>query len=108
MTASSPRTIVPRVAVKSVEVVDPRTLVPLDAETVIDSGAFSGAVLAVSAVFLGSMYKWPSFDIRGSEVLTHKPSVAAYRAPGSPIATSRPVRSTSIPIIATTITSRRC
>jgi CO/xanthine dehydrogenase Mo-binding subunit len=41
-------------------------------------------VLAVSAVFLGSMYKWPSFDIRGSEVLTHKPSVAAYRAPGAP------------------------
>jgi CO/xanthine dehydrogenase Mo-binding subunit len=56
----------------------------LDAETVIDSGAFSGAVLAVSAVFLGSMYKWPAFDIRGFEVLTHKPSVAAYRAPVAP------------------------
>jgi CO/xanthine dehydrogenase Mo-binding subunit len=60
------------------------TLMALDAETVIDSGAFSGAVLAVSAVFLGSMYKWPSFDIRGFEVLTHKPSVAAYRAPVAP------------------------
>ena len=56
----------------------------VDAETVIDSGAFSGAVLAVSAVFIGSMYKWPSFDIRGFEVLTHKPSVAAYRAPAAP------------------------
>src|SRR5882724_5912419 len=59
-------------------------LVALDAETVIESGAFSGAVLAVSAVFLGSMYKWPAFDIRGFEVLTHKPSVAAYRAPVAP------------------------
>jgi len=60
------------------------TLMAIDAETVIDSGAFSGAVLAVSAVFLGSMYTWPSFDIRGFEVLTHKPSVAAYRAPVAP------------------------
>ncbi len=38
----------------------------------------------MSAVFLGSMYKWPSFDVRGFEVLTHKPSVAAYRAPAAP------------------------
>jgi CO/xanthine dehydrogenase Mo-binding subunit len=60
------------------------TLLALDAETVIDSGAYSGAVLAVSAVFLGSMYRWPSFDVRGYEVLTHKPSVAAYRAPVAP------------------------
>ena len=60
------------------------TLMAINAETVIDSGAFSGAVLAVSAVFIGSMYKWPSFDIRGYEVLTHKPSVAAYRAPVAP------------------------
>ncbi len=60
------------------------TLMALEADTILDSGAFSGTVLAVSAVFLGSMYKWPSFDIRGSEVLTHKPSVAAYRAPGAP------------------------
>ena len=60
------------------------TLMALEAETVLDSGAFSGAVLAVSAVFLGSMYRWPAFDITGSEVLTHKPSVAAYRAPVAP------------------------
>ena len=60
------------------------TLMAIDAETIIDSGAFSGAVLAVSAVFIGSMYKWPSFDLRGFEVLTHKPSVAAYRAPVAP------------------------
>ena len=56
----------------------------LEAETIIESGAFSGAVLAVSAVFLASMYKWPSFEVRGFEVLTHKPSIAAYRAPVAP------------------------
>jgi CO/xanthine dehydrogenase Mo-binding subunit len=60
------------------------TLTALEAETVLESGAFSGTVLTVSAVFLGSLYKWPAFDIRGSEVLTHKPSVAAYRAPVAP------------------------
>jgi CO/xanthine dehydrogenase Mo-binding subunit len=60
------------------------TLMALEAETILDSGAFSGTVLAVSGVFLGSMYRWPAFDIRGYEVLTHKPSVAAYRAPVAP------------------------
>src|SRR5262249_59157129 len=39
---------------------------------------------AMSAIFLGSLYRWPSFDVRGFEVLTHKPSVAAYRAPTAP------------------------
>src|SRR5438552_14340736 len=60
------------------------TLMALEAETVLETGAFSGTVLAVAAVFLGSLYRWPAFDIKGSEVLTHKPSVAAYRAPVAP------------------------
>src|SRR5262245_32733017 len=60
------------------------TLMALEAEMILDAGAISGTVLTMSAVFLGSCYKWPSFDIRGFEVLTHKPSVAAYRAPTAP------------------------
>ena len=60
------------------------TLMALEAETVIESGAFSGAVLAVSSVFLASLYLWPSFEVRACEVLTHKPSIAAYRAPVAP------------------------
>lgn len=60
------------------------TLVAIEGETILESGSFSGAVLAMSAIFLASLYKWPSFDIRGSEVLTHKPSIAAYRAPTAP------------------------
>jgi CO/xanthine dehydrogenase Mo-binding subunit len=60
------------------------TLVALEGEAIIESGAFSGAVLTVSGVFLASLYLWPSFDVRGFEVLTHKPSIAAYRAPVAP------------------------
>src|SRR5262247_4858084 len=60
------------------------TLMALEGETILESGAFSGAVLAVSGVFLASLYKWPSFEVRGFEVLTHKPSIAAYRAPVAP------------------------
>src|SRR5262249_11594468 len=60
------------------------TLMALEAETILDAGAISGTVLTMSGVFLGSLYRWPSFDIRGFEVLTHKPSVAAYRAPTAP------------------------
>src|SRR5262245_31368948 len=60
------------------------TLMAIEGDTVLDSGAFSGTVLAVSGVFLASLYKWPAFEIRGVEVLTHKPSVAAYRAPIAP------------------------
>jgi CO/xanthine dehydrogenase Mo-binding subunit len=59
-------------------------LMALDAETIVESGSFSGAVLTVSAVFLASLYRWPAFDVRGVEVLTHKPSIAAYRAPVAP------------------------
>ena len=60
------------------------TLMALDAETIIESGAFSGAVLTMSAVFIASVYKFPNFEVRGFEVLTHKPSIAAYRAPTAP------------------------
>src|SRR5438094_6882322 len=60
------------------------TLMALEAEAILESGAYSGAVLAVAGVFLASLYLWPNFDVKGFEVLTHKPSVAAYRAPVAP------------------------
>jgi CO/xanthine dehydrogenase Mo-binding subunit len=60
------------------------SLVALDAEIIVESGAFSGAVLTMSGVFLASVYRWPAFEVRGYEVLTHKPSIAAYRAPTAP------------------------
>jgi len=60
------------------------TPLALEGETVIEAGAYSGAVLTMSGVFLASVYKWPSFNVTGYEVLTHKPSIAAYRAPMAP------------------------
>jgi CO/xanthine dehydrogenase Mo-binding subunit len=60
------------------------TPVALEAETIVEAGAYSGALLTMSAVFLSSVYLWPAFDVVGFEVLTHKPSVAAYRAPLAP------------------------
>src|SRR6267142_2479811 len=60
------------------------TLMGLEGEAILESGAFSGAVLAVSGVFLASLYLWPNFDVKGAEVLTDKPSIAAYRAPVAP------------------------
>jgi CO/xanthine dehydrogenase Mo-binding subunit len=60
------------------------TPLALEAETVVEAGAFSGALLTMSGVFLASVYLWPAFDVRGFEVLTHKPSIAAYRAPLAP------------------------
>jgi CO/xanthine dehydrogenase Mo-binding subunit len=60
------------------------TLLAIEAETILDSGAFAGAILTLNGIFLASLYKWPSFVVRGTEVLTHKPSIAAYRAPTAP------------------------
>jgi len=60
------------------------TPVALEGETVIEAGAYSGAVLTMSGVFLASVYQWPNFKVTGYEVLTHKPSIAAYRAPMAP------------------------
>ena len=60
------------------------TLMAIEAETILDAGAFAGAVLTLNGIFLASLYKWPSFVVRGFEVLTNKPSIAAYRAPTAP------------------------
>src|SRR5262245_50006512 len=60
------------------------TLMALEAETILESGSFSGAVLTMGVVFIASVYQWPSFDVKGFEVLTHKASIAAYRAPTAP------------------------
>jgi CO/xanthine dehydrogenase Mo-binding subunit len=60
------------------------TPLALQGETIIEAGAYSGAVLTMSGVFLASVYQWPNFEVTGYEVLTHKPSIAAYRAPMAP------------------------
>src|SRR3989442_687746 len=59
-------------------------LMALEAEAILESGAYSGAVPPVGGLCLASLYLWPNFDVKGFEVLTHKPSIAAYRAPVAP------------------------
>jgi len=63
------------------------TLTALQARAVYDSGAFSGAAMAIGCVLLGGYYRCPNLEIEGFEVLTNKVSVGAYRAPAVPSAT---------------------
>ena len=60
------------------------TLMALEGESIVEAGAFAGAVLTTSCIFLASLYRWPAFDVHAYEVLTNKPSIAAYRAPTAP------------------------
>jgi CO/xanthine dehydrogenase Mo-binding subunit len=60
------------------------TLTALQARLVFDTGAYSGSALGIAALLLGGWYRFPNLDIRGYEVVTNKPGVGAYRAPGAP------------------------
>ncbi len=60
------------------------TLTALTARVIMDSGCFPGGPLNNVCLLVGGLYKFPNFDVEGFEVLTHKPSQAAYRAPGAP------------------------
>ena len=55
----------------------------LAADVIADSGCYPG-FHALSAFLLSSVYRVPNLDARYTEVLTFKPSVGAYRAPGVP------------------------
>lgn len=63
------------------------TLTALQARLVFDAGAFPGAPAGIAAIMIGGYYRCPNLDLRGYEVLTHKPGSGAYRAPGAPQAT---------------------
>lgn len=63
------------------------TLTALQARLIFDSGAYPGAPAGIGAVILSGYYRCPNLDLRAYEVLTHKPGVGAYRAPGAPQAT---------------------
>jgi CO/xanthine dehydrogenase Mo-binding subunit len=59
------------------------TLLALKARVIMDSGSFPGSPVNVCGLIVGGFYRFESIDIEGIEVLTHKPSQAAYRAPGA-------------------------
>ncbi len=63
------------------------TLTALRARLLFDAGALPGAPVNIAALLLSGAYRIPHLDVRGREVLTHKPPIGAYRAPGAPQAT---------------------
>jgi CO/xanthine dehydrogenase Mo-binding subunit len=59
-------------------------LTALDAELVMDDGCFPASMAVLAGVLLGSSYRTPNQRIVGIEVLTHRASAGAYRAPAAP------------------------
>jgi CO/xanthine dehydrogenase Mo-binding subunit len=59
------------------------TLTALEGRAVFDAGAYAGAPLGIALLLMGSYYQIPNIELRGYEVLTHKPGNGAYRAPGA-------------------------
>jgi CO/xanthine dehydrogenase Mo-binding subunit len=62
------------------------TFTALSADMAFECGCYPG-FHGIAAFLLGSYYPVPNLDIRYVEVLNFKPSVGAYRAPGTPQAT---------------------
>ncbi|MBI3997949.1 MAG: xanthine dehydrogenase family protein, partial [Armatimonadetes bacterium] len=62
-------------------------LVALRARCSFDSGCEPGSPLGVAGLMLGGYYRFPHLAIELIEVLTNKPTVGAYRAPGAVQAT---------------------
>src|SRR5262245_1714057 len=58
-------------------------LTALEGRAVFDAGAYAGAPLGIALLMMGSYYQVPNIELRGYEVLTHKPGNGAYRAPGA-------------------------
>jgi CO/xanthine dehydrogenase Mo-binding subunit len=59
------------------------TLTAIQARVIFDAGAFAGAPVGIALLMLGGCYRSPHLELRGFEVLTHKPGNGAYRAPGA-------------------------
>jgi len=63
------------------------TFVAADATLHYEAGAFKGSPVVAGAMAMFAMYSIPSVRIEGFDVVTNKPKVNAYRAPGAPMAT---------------------
>ncbi|MBK8900893.1 MAG: xanthine dehydrogenase family protein molybdopterin-binding subunit [Anaerolineaceae bacterium] len=59
------------------------TITALEADVTFDTGCYPSEH-GIAAFLMGSLYQIPHLEIRYTEVLTHKLSTAAYRAPGAP------------------------
>ena len=59
-------------------------LTALEASLDVDNGCYPDSPVGIAALLLGSLYQCENLAVRGREILTHKPSSGAYRAPGAP------------------------
>lgn len=57
-------------------------LTAIKADLTYDGGCFPTAPAGIGVQMCGSIYQAPNIDVRGRTVMTHKPSIGAYRAPG--------------------------
>jgi CO/xanthine dehydrogenase Mo-binding subunit len=62
------------------------TLVAADVVLKYQAGAFPGSPVSAGSMTALACYDVPNFSIVGFDVVTNTPKVAAYRAPGAPIA----------------------
>ncbi|MFW6042013.1 MAG: xanthine dehydrogenase family protein molybdopterin-binding subunit, partial [Guyparkeria sp.] len=63
------------------------TITGLQVRAIFDSGAYPASPTNVALLVMGGYYRCANLDLEGIEVITNKPGVGAYRAPGSPQAT---------------------
>jgi len=62
------------------------TIVAASASLWYEAGAYAGSPVGAGAMCMLAAYKIPNFFVEAYDVVVNKPKVAAYRAPGSPIA----------------------
>jgi CO/xanthine dehydrogenase Mo-binding subunit len=62
------------------------TMVAADTCMEMEAGCVRGSPVVAACMTVFSPYKMPNFDIEGLDVVVNKPKVAAYRAPGAPMA----------------------
>jgi CO/xanthine dehydrogenase Mo-binding subunit len=61
-------------------------LTAADATLTYEAGAFKGSPVTAGMMTIFSPYDVPSVQVEGYDVVVNKPKVAAYRAPGAPMA----------------------
>jgi len=59
-------------------------LTVLEADILVESGAFGADLAGLVGNLFSSVYRCPNLHVVAHEVLTNKPMVGAYRAPGAP------------------------
>jgi CO/xanthine dehydrogenase Mo-binding subunit len=60
------------------------TITAIETDILMESGAYSSSPIMPSTMFASACYRCANIRSRGREVLTNKPKVWAYRAPGAP------------------------